>query len=172
MIGANCGQGIASYVEVCRQLHAATDLPIWIKANAGMPTVEGVHVTYTTTADEFASYGPATLQELASSWRALDDHPHVHQFIDMHDVGDTMLMAGFAQPVVDAETIRMEYREFRALLDDLKNTGASNVDLGRRRGLTTPAKLRAVESRYRELGFENDRFIASYEIVYGHAWML
>ena len=61
----------------------------------------------------FSSFGPGTLQELAASWQALDDYPHVHQFIDMHDVGDAMLAAGFAQPVVDAETIRLEYREFR-----------------------------------------------------------
>jgi len=71
----------------------------------------------------FASFGPATLRELAVSWEALDRRPHVHRFVDMHDVGDAMMAAGFAQPVVDAELIRMEYREFRTLLDDLKNTG-------------------------------------------------
>jgi methionine synthase I (cobalamin-dependent) len=62
VIGANCGQGIASYVQVCRQLHAATDRPIWIKANAGIPQVEGDQVVYNTTADEFASYGPALIE--------------------------------------------------------------------------------------------------------------
>ena len=66
VIGANCGQGIASYVEVCRQLHAATELPIWIKANAGIPQVEGDHVVYNTTADEFASFGPALVEAGAS----------------------------------------------------------------------------------------------------------
>ena len=62
VIGANCGQGIASYVEVCRQLRAATDLPIWIKANAGIPQAEGEDVVYNTTADEFAGYGPALVE--------------------------------------------------------------------------------------------------------------
>ena len=101
----------------------------------------------------------------------LDDHPHVHRFVDMHDVGDAMLAAGFSQPVVDAETIRMEYREFRALLEDLKNIGASNADVSRRRGLMTPARLRELEASYRQHGFEGGRFIASYEVVYGHAWI-
>lgn len=119
----------------------------------------------------FTSFGPSTLKELAASWLALDDHPHVHQFVDMHDVGDAMLAAGFSQPVVDAETIRMEYDEFRALLDDLKNIGASNADVSRRRGLMTPSRLRELEASYRQNGFDNDRFIASYEVVYGHAWM-
>jgi malonyl-CoA O-methyltransferase len=119
----------------------------------------------------FSSFGPGTLQELAASWQAFDAHPHVHRFVDMHDVGDAMLAAGFAQPVVDAETIRMEYRDFRSLLDDLKNTGSSNADVSRRRGLMTPAKLRRLEQSYREHGFDNNKFVASYEVVYGHAWL-
>ena len=119
----------------------------------------------------FTSFGPATLHELASSWRQLDDYPHVHQFVDMHDVGDAMLAAGFAQPVVDAETIRMQYRDFRALLDDLRVIGATNADVSRRRGLMTPSRLRDLEESYRENGFEDERFIASYEVVYGHAWV-
>ena len=118
----------------------------------------------------FASFGPGTLRELAESWQALDPHPHVHRFIDMHDVGDAMLAAGFAQPVVDAELIRLEYDQFRALLDDLKNIGASNADISRRRGLMTPARLERLEAEYRERGFDNGKFVASYEVVYGHAW--
>jgi malonyl-CoA O-methyltransferase len=118
----------------------------------------------------FSSFGPATLRELAASWEALEPHPHVHRFVDMHDVGDALMAAGFAQPVVDAETIRMEYNEFHALLADLRNIGASNADVGRRRGLTTPAKLARLEDSYRRHGFENGKFVASYEVVYGHAW--
>jgi malonyl-CoA O-methyltransferase len=119
----------------------------------------------------FSSFGPGTLRELAVSWREIDDRPHVHRFVDMHDVGDAMMAAGFAQPVVDAEMIRMEYREFGMLLDDLKNTGSSNADIDRRRGLMTAAQLRRLEKVYREHGFEDGRFVASYEIVYGHAWV-
>jgi malonyl-CoA O-methyltransferase len=119
----------------------------------------------------FSSFGPGTLQELDASWQAIDPYPHVHQFVDMHDVGDALMAAGFSQPVVDAEIIRMEYDEFRPLLDDLKNIGASNADNSRRRGLMTPARLRRLEQSYREHGFEGDKYIASYEIVYGHAWV-
>ncbi len=39
VIGSNCGQGIAGMVEICRRLHAATDRPVWIKANAGLPEI-------------------------------------------------------------------------------------------------------------------------------------
>ncbi len=118
----------------------------------------------------FSSYGPDTLRELAASWEVDDDYPHVHRFADMHDVGDAMLAAGLEQPVVDAETLRVEYDDLRTLLGDLRRAGASNADIGRRRGLTTPARLRRLERSYRERGFENGKFVASYEIVYGHAW--
>lgn len=59
VVGANCGQGIAGYVEICRRLRAATDRPLWIKANAGLPQMIGSQVVYRTTAAEFGSYGPA-----------------------------------------------------------------------------------------------------------------
>ncbi len=119
----------------------------------------------------FSSFGPGTLRELGASWQALDPHPHVHRFVDMHDVGDAMLAAGFAQPVVDAEIIRMEYAEFRPLLDDLKNIGASNAEVGRRRGLMTPGQFNRLEQSYRDHGYDKGKFVASYEVVYGHAWL-
>jgi 5-methyltetrahydrofolate--homocysteine methyltransferase len=59
VVGANCGQGIAGYVEICRRMRSATDLPIWIKANAGLPEMIDGQVVYKTTAAEFASHGPA-----------------------------------------------------------------------------------------------------------------
>ena len=64
----------------------------------------------------------------------------------------------------------MEYGEFRGLLVDLKNIGASNADVSRRRGLMTPAKLARLEESYRQHGFEDGKYVASYEVVYGHAW--
>lgn len=59
VIGANCGQGIAGFVSICRRLRAATTHPIWIKANAGIPDVVQDRVVYRTTPEEFASVGPA-----------------------------------------------------------------------------------------------------------------
>ena len=119
----------------------------------------------------FSSFGPGTLHELRESWSEIDQKPRVHQFIDMHDIGDALMASGFSQPVVDTETIRLEYQEFGQLLGDLKNTGASNADKNRSRGLLTPAKLKRLEDNYRRLGYEQGKFIASYELVYGHAWL-
>ncbi len=58
VIGANCGVGIERYVPVCRRLRAATDRPVWIKPNAGLPVLENGGVVYHTTPEEFAGHVP------------------------------------------------------------------------------------------------------------------
>ncbi len=65
-IGANCGQGIAGFVSICQRLKAATRLPGWIKANAGLPELVAGRATYRTTPEEFASYTPALVEAGAS----------------------------------------------------------------------------------------------------------
>jgi methionine synthase I (cobalamin-dependent) len=62
VIGANCGQGIAGFVAICKRLRAATDRPIWIKPNAGLPTVVEGRAQYTATPAQFASCLPALLE--------------------------------------------------------------------------------------------------------------
>lgn len=61
VIGANCGVGIEQYVPVCRRLKAATQRPIWIKANAGLPSLEGGRVVYHTTPEAFAEHVPSLI---------------------------------------------------------------------------------------------------------------
>jgi 5-methyltetrahydrofolate--homocysteine methyltransferase len=61
VIGANCGKGIEAFVDICRRLRAATDRPIWIKPNAGLPKLAGDSVVYETTPEEFASHVPRLL---------------------------------------------------------------------------------------------------------------
>jgi methionine synthase I (cobalamin-dependent) len=66
VIGSNCGHGIADIVEVCRRLHAATDRPIWIKANAGLPALVDGRASYRQTPAEFAAYVPQLIDAGAS----------------------------------------------------------------------------------------------------------
>ena len=66
VIGANCGQGIAGFVGICQRLKSATDRPVWIKANAGLPTMVDGKTKYTTTAEEFISHVPALVKAGAS----------------------------------------------------------------------------------------------------------
>jgi methionine synthase I (cobalamin-dependent) len=61
VIGANCGQGIAGFVSICQRLRSATERPLWIKANAGLPTLVAGQPKYHVGPVEFASYVPELL---------------------------------------------------------------------------------------------------------------
>jgi len=66
VIGANCGQGIEGYVPICQRLRAAAPLPIWIKANAGLPEIENGRAVYKRKPEEFAAWIPELLKAGAS----------------------------------------------------------------------------------------------------------
>jgi methionine synthase I (cobalamin-dependent) len=66
-VGANCGVGVEQAVPICRRLRAACDLPIWIKPNAGLPTIEGSAIRYRTSAEFFASHY-AALREAGAAF--------------------------------------------------------------------------------------------------------
>ena len=118
----------------------------------------------------FTSFGPDTLRELRACWSAVDGATHVNRFIDMHDVGDALVRSGFADPVMDMENLVVTYREARQLMRDLKQIGAANAMVGRARTLTSPARLRAVESAYEKFRAADGLLPATYEVIYGHAW--
>jgi methionine synthase I (cobalamin-dependent) len=54
-VGANCGTGIEQFVSVCQRMRKVTDLPLWMKPNAGLPVLTGGVVEYKTTPEQFAS---------------------------------------------------------------------------------------------------------------------
>ncbi|NLE39412.1 MAG: hypothetical protein GX621_15430, partial [Pirellulaceae bacterium] len=66
VVGSNCGQGIEGFVAICRRMHAAAGLPIWIKANAGLPKMVGDRPTYAQTPEQFAEYVPRLIEAGAS----------------------------------------------------------------------------------------------------------
>lgn len=66
VIGANCGAGPETYVEICRRLKSATDRPIWIKPNAGLPEVVDGKTIYRLSSEQFASYVPRLVDAGAS----------------------------------------------------------------------------------------------------------
>lgn len=117
----------------------------------------------------FSTFGPDTLRELRGAFGAEDPAPHVHGFIDMHDLGDALVHAGFADPVMEMETLTVEYADLAAIARDLKRTGGANALAQRRRGLMTPARWKRVAERY-EAHRRDGVLPATCEVVYGHAW--
>jgi malonyl-CoA O-methyltransferase len=105
----------------------------------------------------FSTLGPDTLKEL----RAAAGASRVHAFIDMHDLGDMLVAAGFSAPVMDMEMIEIEYK-VRSLLTDLRASGQTSARADRPRGL---AGRRFGEGLRAALPSR-----ATFEVVYGHAW--
>jgi malonyl-CoA O-methyltransferase len=88
----------------------------------------------------------------------------------MHDVGDSLMHAGFRNPVMDVEHIEVLFKDTRQLMQELKQQGARNVDAARHRGLTGKHKLMSMLMHYEKYRREDKKFPATYEIIYGHAW--
>jgi len=117
----------------------------------------------------FTTFGPDTLGELRQSWAAADEYAHVNDFLDLHDIGDALLHAGFSEPVMDAERIVVTYPSVKHLMNELKATGGHNVTDARRHSLTAPIRLQAMLDAYAQYR-DGDRFPATFEINYGVAW--
>ena len=117
----------------------------------------------------FTSFGPDTLSELRGSWQQVDGYSHVNAFPDMHDVGDALVRARFADPVMDVERITVTYPDVWKLMRELKQIGAHNVTAGRPRGLTGKARMQRLVGAYEQYRSQGV-LPASYEIVNGHAW--
>jgi malonyl-CoA O-methyltransferase len=108
----------------------------------------------------FSTLGPDTLKEL----RAAAGAERMHAFVDMHDLGDMLVAAGFAAPVMDMEMLRIAYDSGLRLLEDLRASGQTNARRDRPRGLAGRGLRARLE---RALG---GRMQATYEVIYGHAW--
>jgi malonyl-CoA O-methyltransferase len=117
----------------------------------------------------FTTFGPDTLAELRAAWHGVDAFTHVHPFTGMHDLGDGLVRAGLAEPVLDVSRYTLTYPDVAALMRDLRSTGAQNASGGRPRGLTGRARLAAMTRAYE--AFRTGGVLpATHEVVFGQAW--
>ena len=116
----------------------------------------------------FSTLGPDSLKELR---RVLPAH-RVQPFIDMHDLGDALVNAGFSDPVMDMEMLTVTYSHPDSLLRDLRQIGAQNTTQQRPKGLGGKAVWQHARAGLDTLRqSRSDQHIPlTLEIVYGHAW--
>jgi malonyl-CoA O-methyltransferase len=117
----------------------------------------------------FSTFGPDTLRELRAAFAEADAAPHVNRFADMHDLGDALVGAGFADPVMEMERITLEYDSVLAIARDLKAIGAVNSLPSRARGLSGRRRWQRMTQAY-ERHRRDGVLPATWEVVYGHAW--
>jgi len=117
----------------------------------------------------FTTLGAETLHELRASWAEVSDKIHVNHFTDMHDIGDALYNVQVENPVMDNETIVLNYQSIKQILIELKAVGAHNQNMGREKALTGKNRLQAMYKAYEK--FRTDEgFPVTYEVLYGHAW--
>jgi malonyl-CoA O-methyltransferase len=116
----------------------------------------------------FSTLGPDTLMELRAAWAEVDDYPHVHEFIDMHNLGDALVRAGFSEPVLDTDRTSVTYKDVPQLVDELRYAGGANARLDRRRACTGKIRYRQFVGAY-EAFREQGRLPSTWEVIYGLA---
>lgn len=118
----------------------------------------------------FTTPGPGSYRELRQAWLAVDEANHVLPFPEMRALGDGLLQAGLAEPVLDTETLTLRYRDFGGLVADLRATGTTNASAGRRAGLMGRQARSRLIAAYEENRSADGLLPATVEVVYGQAW--
>ncbi|HEX4233548.1 MAG TPA: biotin synthase [Caldimonas sp.] len=153
--------GRAQLVWANMALHLVVDPQALFARWLGLLEVEGVAV--------FSCLGPGTLRELRELYAASGWPMPTPGFIDMHDLGDMLVDAGFADPVLDQETIQLRWQSAEALLAELRQLGG-NTHPDRHPALRTPAWRRRLLAALGERADANGSIGLAVEVAYGHGF--
>ena len=118
----------------------------------------------------FSCLGPDTLRELRAVYAHHGWPPPTHEFTDMHDWGDMLVHAGFAEPVMDMERLTLTYDTPARLLEELRMLGR-NFHTQRFAGLRGRRWYQQLQQALLELASpdHNGRLVLTIEVIYGHA---
>lgn len=163
------GPACADAVVSCLALHWANDLPGVLAQVRSALRPDGLLLA--------SLFGAGTLHELrralleAESEETGGASPRVAPFVDVRDAGALLQRAGFAMPVVDAETITVTYPDALALMRDLRAMGEANALAARVRRFTRRGVMLRAAARYaaRHAGADG-RIPATFQIVTLTAW--
>ena len=117
----------------------------------------------------FSTLGPGSLKGLRDTYGRLGWPAPCAPFVDMHDLGDMLVHAGFADPVMDQEIITLTWADPVALLRELRSLGG-NADPRRYAGLRTPRWRERLCAALQGLQGVDGRLRLEFEVVYGHAF--
>ncbi len=117
----------------------------------------------------FSTLGPGSLRGLVQVYEHMGWPSPLAPFVDMHDLGDMLVQAGFADPVMDQEVLTLTWTSADALLAELRLLGG-NADPQRAAGLRTPRWRARLLDSLASLAGPDGRIALAFELVYGHAF--
>ncbi len=141
-------------------LHAAPDRRNMVQAWRDALSIDGVLM--------FSTLGPDTARELRAVYRDRAWGDFASPLVDMHDVGDDLVRAGFADPVMDQELLTLHWADTPSMLRELRTLGR-NTSPRRHPGLRTPRWRADLDARMAPATADG-RVSMTFEIVYGHAF--
>jgi malonyl-CoA O-methyltransferase len=119
----------------------------------------------------FSCLGPDTLRELRDVYRSKGWSQPMHELTDMHDWGDMLVQAGFAEPVMDMERITLTFETPERMVQELRELGR-NLAVGRDRVMHARAWhgqwLQALAQLAQPQ--HGGKLGLTFELVYGHAF--
>ncbi len=118
----------------------------------------------------FSCLGPDTAMELRDVYSLLGWPPAGHDLTDMHDWGDMLVGAGFAEPVMDMERITLTYETPDRLLQELAELGRNfhPARFSALRGRHWRSRLEEALGKHMVRGVDG-RLSLTFEVIYGHA---
>ncbi len=117
----------------------------------------------------FSCLGPGSLRDLHGLYQRLGWPAPMADFVDMHDLGDMLVHAGFSDPVMDQEVLTLSWDSPQALLRELRSLG-SNASPDRFAGLRTPRWREQLLAGLASLAAPDGRIYLQFEVAYGHAF--
>lgn len=117
----------------------------------------------------FSCFGPDTFREIRAAFTEAGGASHVLPFVDMHDLGDMLVSAGFSTPVMDMEVVTVTYDTADKLWSDLRAWGGNPL-ADRSRGLTGRTKWKRAADALEKMRRNDGKIPLTFEIVYGHAF--
>lgn len=112
----------------------------------------------------FSIFGPQTLQELKQAWGAVDNYSHVNYFYGMYELKDFLQQSGFNILKCQNQLYTVEYESVLALMRELKDIGAHNVNISRNKQLTTQRQMQQMISAY-PTWQATHRISATFEVI-------
>jgi malonyl-CoA O-methyltransferase len=117
----------------------------------------------------FSTLAEGTLHELKSSWKQVDNEPHVIDFQPKKSLIQTFNESQFKLVESEIKDIILEYENVMHLLLELKGIGANHVPNQQKKGLAGKDKFKKMTKSYQDFQEPSGIYPATYSVFSGVA---
>lgn len=112
----------------------------------------------------FSTFGSQTLNELKTAWQNVDDFAHVNEFYSAKMLQLALEKAGFFNIEIITKSYVSHYNSVLDLMRELKHIGAHNVNVARKKSVTTKRALVQMMANYPQK--RTGEICATFEVLF------